>query len=481
MKTLISLVLFVLFVATGCSQSKKQWSDFVKSEADTTTITFQFTSVTDSIDFMYWMSTALLHDPISARFKIITDTSFQVQFPLYTLNTIGIEAQGVRHFLMIQPGEKEEFSFDAKRKIWIATGASQMMNTFYLDEAKQLQNPFIEQFNTFAKGELSISEHTQKQRDILTKRIEYLEKYDRDLPIWFREYQHEDLNQWGLYFIGGFPSKFQKQLLPQEGATFNSTVAKEFPSPTGMGLLSDQAKLSIIFHANLQLDRCTPLCFNGSENSIRGVEYLEFLVKNYPRKEAEFLITKELGSSIDYRDQTLVDSMFKLAEQTFPEGKLIALAKAKWERKQATDLLEIGANMPAFYLENESGDIIESPSFLGKPILLDFWSVGCKPCIAAFPKLEEMKNQLGDQLQIVHINLDKEENWRNFLQTNTLPSINLHAQGNWSSKLMKDYKFYAFPNYCLIDKEGKIVLNKAPHPGSKELEKLLAKLTQPQN
>lgn len=40
--------------------------------------------------------------------------------------------------------------------------------------------------------------------------------------------------------------------------------------------------------------------------------------------------------------------------------------------------------------------------------------------------------------------------------------------------------FFTFPNYCLIDEEGKIVLNKAPHPGSKELEKLLAKLLQPQ-
>ncbi|HEV7956634.1 MAG TPA: thioredoxin domain-containing protein, partial [Marisediminicola sp.] len=42
-----------------------------------------------------------------------------------------------------------------------------------------------------------------------------------------------------------------------------------------------------------------------------------------------------------------------------------------------------------------------------KTILVDFWAEWCGPCRMIAPALEEMSNELGEQVDIVKINIDE--------------------------------------------------------------------------
>jgi thiol-disulfide isomerase/thioredoxin len=88
-----------------------------------------------------------------------------------------------------------------------------------------------------------------------------------------------------------------------------------------------------------------------------------------------------------------------------------------------------------------------------KHILLDFWGVGCKPCIEAFPEMKELHNEKKDQLTIISITTDTENIWKEGLENYQLPWVNLTdylgIEGYPSF-----YGVRSIPFYVLISPDG---------------------------
>ena len=61
--------------------------------------------------------------------------------------------------------------------------------------------------------------------------------------------------------------------------------------------------------------------------------------------------------------------------------------------------------------------------FQGKYLLLDFWGVGCAPCIAAFPEMKEIHEAHKDKLTIISITTDTEKIWKDGLERHHVYSI----------------------------------------------------------
>lgn len=91
----------------------------------------------------------------------------------------------------------------------------------------------------------------------------------------------------------------------------------------------------------------------------------------------------------------------------------------------------------------------------GKYILIDFWGVGCQPCIAAFPKMKKVHESHGDKLTIIGISTDTHGIWMEGLEKHQLPWVNLNdflgIEGYASF-----YGVHAIPFYVLVTPDGTI-------------------------
>lgn len=108
-----------------------------------------------------------------------------------------------------------------------------------------------------------------------------------------------------------------------------------------------------------------------------------------------------------------------------------------------------------------------------KLTLLDFWFIGCKPCLAGFPKLQSIRDSFQNSLlNIIAINpVDRIDNIEHF-----------QSKYRYTFQLEKDsigyatfYKINSFPTLILIDSSGNII--KRIEGGKKEeIEALIAEI-----
>jgi peroxiredoxin len=125
-------------------------------------------------------------------------------------------------------------------------------------------------------------------------------------------------------------------------------------------------------------------------------------------------------------------------------------------------VLKEGDEAPYFYLKNDKNENISLNSFAGNIVYITFWFTGCKPCIKEIPDenhlVEVFKNE---KVKIVSICMNSsEESWRECIEKYGIKSITLITKGNWEKILKEKYDINAFPQHVLIDKHGKIIVNK---------------------
>lgn len=121
-----------------------------------------------------------------------------------------------------------------------------------------------------------------------------------------------------------------------------------------------------------------------------------------------------------------------------------------------------GLSAPAFTLKNEKGLPVSLSDFKGKVVYIDFWGVGCGPCIYDIknnvPKLHEKYKD--KNVVFINICVDSEEKgWKESLKKSNLQGVNLIAPGWTNNNACKAYGINAIPHYYLINKDGKTVNN----------------------
>jgi len=95
----------------------------------------------------------------------------------------------------------------------------------------------------------------------------------------------------------------------------------------------------------------------------------------------------------------------------------------------------------------------------GKYLLLDFWSLGCGPCILAAPELRAMQAKYPDQLKIIGFNVDtKQEWWAEATERDSITWTNLSDMKGTFGGAAVTYGVQGLPTYVLIDPEGKVAL-----------------------
>lgn len=143
--------------------------------------------------------------------------------------------------------------------------------------------------------------------------------------------------------------------------------------------------------------------------------------------------------------------------------------------------LKPGGPAPIFKLKDENGKEVSLNDFKGKNVYIDFWGVGCGPCIYDItnhvPKLHEKYKD--KNVVFINICVDASQSeWKENLKKLNLHGVNLLAEGWTKNPTCKAYNVNYIPHYYLINAEGQIVNNNSNRPGmgiDDDLDKLLLK------
>ena len=119
--------------------------------------------------------------------------------------------------------------------------------------------------------------------------------------------------------------------------------------------------------------------------------------------------------------------------------------------------VEIGDEMADGDLYDVDGQLHRLAELKGKYILLDFWSIGCGPCVASFPEMEEVARLYAHCLAVVSINEDNESSWKAFIRRKKLKGLQWNQLGKTDYTLKQAYRIDAIPGYVLISPEGKVI------------------------
>ncbi len=118
------------------------------------------------------------------------------------------------------------------------------------------------------------------------------------------------------------------------------------------------------------------------------------------------------------------------------------------------NLLKKGSTAPNFNLKTSNGKQIKLSDYKGKTLILDFWYVGCKPCVKAYLDIKSLENELGkDKFVILGMNpISRKNKIKRYIKKGKYNDIAIIC----SDSIKNQYKIRAYPTIYIINKQGKI-------------------------
>lgn len=227
-----------------------------------------------------------------------------------------------------------------------------------------------------------------------------------------------------------------------------------------------------LFFLNLYSQETEPLLNNKiiDLNELKQLRKTNSNLKTYYIIEnGKVLNNKEFSSlsgsfeRLNYKSTVFVDTTNnnitvqykKLTQEEYKQRQLDLTIKSdaqKKERKESLKNLD-GTIITELNLEDLSDKKHTLSTLKGNVIVLNFWFIQCKPCIAEFPDLNDLKEQYKNQpIEFFAVTYDDKESLNTFFKNHKLDFTVIHN----NALLIKKFGIPYYPFFIVIDKNGKI-------------------------
>lgn len=178
-------------------------------------------------------------------------------------------------------------------------------------------------------------------------------------------------------------------------------------------------------------------------------------IKQHPNDEVSAYMLSYLGENMEQGLQYISDEVKNGRMKAYYQP-ILDIYEAKKLRTQAAGQIQPGKDAPAFTAKDLSGKVFSLTSLKGKYVVLDFWGSWCKWCIKGFPEMKEAYARHKGKVEFVGIACqDTEEKWKDAVDKNQLPWINVRNVSN--PDISAVYAVQAYPTKIIINPGGKIL------------------------
>ena len=189
---------------------------------------------------------------------------------------------------------------------------------------------------------------------------------------------------------------------------------------------------------------------------LRELEYMKTapVTKVWLEKYCDQLSFLNWNTDSQYSHKELVYPLYARlseADRKSPVGREIAAYFKMVEPVKAGDHMVDGT------LYDTEGNIHHLSEFKGKYILLDFWNLGCQPCMEALPEMEEVSRMYKGKLELVSICGAAKNRWKKFVAEKKLTGHQWNELREVNDGLAAVYGVKGVPHYVLISPERKVI------------------------
>ncbi len=328
--------------------------------------------------------------------------------------------------------------------------------------------------------DLSPDEMKKRSYDIISKKLDFLEKYRDQLPgeVYLAEYWtyytslvnvlHEYPRNLQYFKMKGgrMPDEFSEE----KYFDFDSLIHPDNDLMAFADEYEHFIRFYVYFVLHNKIEELTGVGYNmanGREEEYYSLEYqsrYQLANSSFSGLTEQTLKYKTIENALQSAEWNVFESLYFEFREEYPYSVLTGLLDDAYNKSKSVQPGQIAYN---FELRDFEDNRVSLSDFRGKVVYLHFWDPNC--CHLYLDKYGQKMDSLlkGKNIEIVYIALDTDiEAARKYIDTLDLKGPKLYTSKKEQFHLMDKFYFNKLSHFIIIDTEGYIFDSQAPTPQS---------------